>query len=132
MIYLQVWWDIICLLQVFEDLLFQNQTAMPHQEFMFLKLEKVHLESCLRYRKTTLRYFGFQTSLNLCIFFSFYVNSRREVFLENVPENMFSFPDAFFSYNVFIKCFTAIVLLLSATLLKVEVLNRLASNRNNT
>ena len=88
---------------------------------MFLKLEKVHLESYLRYRKTTLRYFGFQTSLNLCIFFSFYVNSRREVFLENVPENMFSFPDAFFSYNVFIKCFTAIVLLLSATLLKVEV-----------
>ena len=106
---------------------------MPHQEFMFLKLEKVHLESYLRYRKTTLRYFGFQTSLNLCIFFSFQVNSRREVFLENiVPENMFSFPDAFFSYNVFVKCFTAILLLLSATLLKVEVRNRLPSNRNNT
>ena len=53
------------------DFLFRNEIAIPQQEFMFLKFEKVHLESCLRYRETTLRYLGFQTSLNLCISFFF-------------------------------------------------------------
>ena len=110
--------------------LYQSRSSCSYNQ------EKLIIES-LRYRKTTQRYFCFQTALNLCISFSFQFNSRREVFLENiVPENMFSFPDAFFSLQylrkTFVEFFTAIVLLLSATFLKVKVLNRLASNRNNT
>ena len=125
MVYLQVWICIICMLQVCEDFLFANEIAIPQQEFL---LKKLIIES-LRYRKTSPRYFCFQTSLNLCISFSFQFNSRREVFLEDiVPENMFSFPGAFFPQCLRKKCaefFTAMVLLLSAILLKVEVLNRL-------
>ena len=79
------------------DFLFRNEIAIPQEELMFLKLEKVHLES-LSHRKTALRYFCFETSLNLCISFSFQVNSLREVFLENiVPESIcFLFQMLFF------------------------------------
>ena len=98
---------------------------------MFLKLEKVHLESS-RYRKTTLD-ISVSDHLSIYAYLFLFKSKAIECFLENiVPENMFSFPDLFFSHIVFVKCFTAIVLVLSATLLKVEVLNRLASNRNNT
>ena len=80
------------------DFLFRNEMAIPQQEFMFLKFEKVHLESCFEVRRNYSKIFGFPNiSQSMHIFF-FQVNSCREVFLENiVPENIcFLFQMLFF------------------------------------
>ena len=55
------------------DFLVAKEIATPQQELMFLKLEKL-LQKLEKLEKL-LQDFCFQTSLNLSIIFTFYVNS---------------------------------------------------------
>ena len=71
---------------------------------MFLKLEKVHLESS-RYRKTTLD-ISVSDHLSIYAYLFLFKSKAIECFLENiVPENMVSFPDLFFFPHCLRKMF---------------------------
>ena len=102
------------------DFLFAKEIAIPQQELMFLKLEKAHhreFEVQKNYSKT----FVFPNiSQSIHIFYFSSQQAQRGL----LGKQLF--------LKISVEIFTAIVLLLSATLLKVEVLHRLISSRNNT
>ena len=129
MICLQVWWYIICLLQVCE----WNSYTTARAPVLTIK-KKLIIESLGTQKLPN----DISVSKHLSIYthlFSFNSTavercSWKMLFLEIcfLFQMLFS-PQCL--RKKFVEFFTAILLLLSATLIEVEVLNRLASNRNN-
>ena len=94
--FLQVWWFIICLLQVCEDFLFANEKFIPQQEFLFLKLDKAHYREFL-VQKNHCKIFLFpMISQSMHIFFFSIQQPWRGVLGKYYSWKYVSFPDAFF------------------------------------